>query len=114
MRYYNDDKSPEPLDKDWNLVFLHTRYVHLRFYPGLEILILSMILSGCPVVVTSLCYVAFQRIQEFLGALFQKKVRYLMPSKKKDPFLCEDGIEIPSLAITVSVLSLGKPRDAKW
>ena len=34
----------------YDINFLHTGYVHLRFYPGIEILILSMIFyPGCHV-----------------------------------------------------------------
>ena len=56
---------------------------NLRFDPGIEIL---MILPGCHDIVTSSCYVVFQRIQELLqGAFFKIKMLYLMMSKEKDP-----------------------------
>ena len=53
--------------------------------------------KGCHIIVTPSGYATLQHIQELLGV----KMRYLMVSKKKDPFLRENGIENVSFVITV-------------
>ena len=61
---------------------------------------------------TSLCYVASQRILELLEAFFFNMKRgYLMVSKKTINYLCENVIE-KSVLHDQSLSSLGKPRDA--
>ena len=59
-------------------------------------------------------HVASQRIQDFLVIFFvfvQHKMRYLVMSKKNDPYSCEDGTE-KSVPRDLRLSSFGKPRDA--
>ena len=64
-----------------------------------------------------LCHnVASQRIQDFLEdffMFFQYKMRYLVVSKKRIHYLCEDRIE-KSVFCDHHLSSLGKPGDANW
>ena len=62
-----DKKIFTILRRLWRVNELHTGYVHRRFYPGTEILILPMSsYPGCHIIVTSSCYVELQRIQDLL------------------------------------------------
>ena len=62
---------------------------------------------------TSSCYVATQSIQELLRTLFEIKMRKIMVRKKIIIDLNEDGIENPSLEITIChhSASLVMPND---
>ena len=60
-------------------------------------------------------YVTSQRIQDLLEAFFmffQYKM-YLVVSKKKINYSCEDGIE-QFIPCDHPLSSLDKPRDANW
>ena len=56
-------------------------------------------------------YVASQPIQELLGAPFDIKMAYLMVARKRNHYLCEDGIE-KSVPSNQRLSSPGRPCDA--